>query len=331
MPEVYVNDKIKKLNTYAKFWICVRALGWIFFGYSIFSFVFWFLNCLDFDWLYHFEALFYLPFVFVRKFYTPEGLSADFTLAIIGGICLVIGFATNTVSQNIYDKIRDDIDDEEERIRRENLNRKKAKKRITAKKKDDIEGNIIDGNQYKKANSKLLLLIVPYIKKIKKQKNEIELTFQEVDIWKQRVNKVLLDNLNYTKPARKAKYRKNLFLLYQNFNFVDDLVYYIKPTTQSISNKFKEESIRVGFGYVFSAIDDETDLEPELDTMDTVLSLNFSDEAIATQHFKTIYENRTVKKFNLELKGEYNLSKNLTVKNKQALYTIILEDKGDTQ
>ena len=61
-------------------------------------------------------------------------------------------------------------------------------------------------------------------------------------------------------------------------------------------------------------------LEKELDIMDTILALNFINMFILTSKFKQAYEIRTVQKYKMESKGEYNLSKNLTVSNLQPLF-----------
>ncbi len=63
-------------------------------------------------------------------------------------------------------------------------------------------------------------------------------------------------------------------------------------------------------------------MEKELDCMDTILSLDFTNEYIVTSRFKATYDNKPVRKYNLKMKGEYNLSKNLSVTNRQPLYSL---------
>ena len=90
------NNTLKKLNTLAQILFCVKFFRFVFFFYSFLSFIFWFLNCFEVDWLYLFNWLFVLPYQLVSLFYKPEGVSADFTLVIIGGIALLLGFIFNS-------------------------------------------------------------------------------------------------------------------------------------------------------------------------------------------------------------------------------------------
>ena len=57
--------------------------------------------------------------------------------------------------------------------------------------------------------------------------------------------------------------------------------------------------------------------------MDTILSLGFMSECIVTNRFKINYDNRGVCKYAVELKGEYNLSKNLSISNRQTLFELV--------
>ena len=56
--------------------------------------------------------------------------------------------------------------------------------------------------------------------------------------------------------------------------------------------------------------------------MDTILSLNFINEIIVTNRFKVTYENKATQQYDLQLKGEYNLSKKLSITNRQPLYSL---------
>ncbi len=316
------NKTLEKLETFAQILYCARFLRFIFFFYSFLCFVFWFLNCFEVDWLYLFTWLFIIPYRMVSLFYRPEGVSADFSLAIIGCIVLILGFILEFTVNNLYQKILDLQEIEERRIQQQRLNRKK-----TVKPSYTPEGQEIQANPFK--NSKLLFLIQPHTNKIKKRKEELELTFQEVELWKQRINKKLLENVSYSKPMQKGYYRKNLFLMYRDFNYVDDFLYYIKPTLDSIVLEFKRYGIAASFSYVLSAISKLENLEKELDCMDTILSLNFLNDFIVTNRFKITYDNKPTHQYSMVLKGEYNLSKNLTISNKQPLYSLSDGRRGE--
>jgi hypothetical protein len=133
----------------------------------------------------------------------------------------------------------------------------------------------------------------------------------------------LLDDISYSKPMQKGYYRKNIFLLYKDFNYVDDFIYYIKPTLDSIILEFRKYGIAVTFNYVLSSISKIETLEKELDCMDTILSLNFLNEFIVTNRFKITYDNKPTQQYTAIFRGEYNLSKNLSISNRQPLYSLI--------
>lgn len=313
------NNTLIQLNTFAQLLYGVKFFRFVFFFYSFLSFVFWFLNCFEVDWLWRFNWLFQLPYIIVSKFYTPQGVSADFSLAIIGGLSLLFGFLFDFVVNNLYQRILIMEEEEERRVKQRRMREKRVNRR-----------QVLPTTQSEIApfeNSKLLFLILPHVKKIKRKKDELELTFQEVELWKQRINKKLIENVSYSKPLQKGYYRKNLFLMYKDFNYADDFVYYIKPTLASIILEFKRYGISTAFSYVLSAVTDLQNLEKELDCMDTILSLNFVNEILVTNRFKVTYDNKATQKYDLQLKGEYNLSKNLTVSNRQPLYSLLEKNK----
>ncbi len=325
------NSLKEQINTYRQVLNLIRIIRFILFFYSAISFIFWFLNCFEVSWLYRFNWLFVIPYQIINKYYQPDGMTADFTLAIIGGICLLLGFIFDFVTKFLFEKLIK-LEEQEEQQR---LKAKQIRKRKTAK---PVLGNSENGNSaasdaISPENNielipKLLFIITPHINKIKRKQDDIELTFQEVEIWKQRVNKKLLENISYSKPMQKGYYRKNLFLMYKDFNYTDDFIYYIKPTLDSIILEFKKYGISVSFCYVLSSITDSANLEKELDCMDTILSLNFNKEIIVTNRFKVAYDNKSTQQYRLKLKGEYNLSKNLTITNRQPLY-VLYEQKQE--
>lgn len=312
---------IQELKKKAQLTMAVRYLRFFFYFYAFISLVFWFLNCFEVDWLYMFNWVFVGPYKFVSIFYSSEGSPVDFSLAIIGAISAVIGIIIDTVC-NIYLKHLDILRIREEKKNREKQKRmieKRAGRKIVAPQEQPSTEQSLEPMQI----SKLLFLISPHINKIKNSPNELELTFQEVEVWKQRVNKKLIENVIYSKPLQKGYYRKNLFLMYQDFNYVDEFVYYIKPTLDSIVLEFRKYRISVSFSYVMSALPIIQNLEKELDCMDTILSLGFVNECIVTNRFKINYNNRGVCKYAMELKGEYNLSKNLSISNRQPLFALV--------
>lgn len=313
------HENINKLKQLALLVERVKILRFLFWGYAILCFVFWFLNCFEVDWLYMFNWLFIGPYKILANYYRPKGISIDFSLAILGVIFGGIGYGLNYVldyfSSNLGIQIIEEERKEKERIRRQR--EKNLKRQQISHRKENIP--VV---QQKTENPKLLFLISPQVNKIKKNDNDFELTFQEVEMWKQSVNKKLIENVLYSKPMQKGYYRKNLFLMYQDFNYVDEFVYYIKPTLDRIIAEFAQQGISISFSYVLSALLMMSNLEKELDCMDTVLSLNLLNQCVVTNRFRINYQNQDMRKFAISALGEYNLSKNLAISNRQPLFVL---------
>lgn len=323
------NNIALRRQKYSQIMVCAVWLRYILYFYSFISFLFWLLNCFEVDWLYLFNPVFKGPIIFVRKIlnYSPQGVGVDFSLAIIGGIALMLGFFANWITEVIQQKLYD-LEEEEERLLMQR--RERNRKTLYANRPIGLQTVDISTGNIEQENPKLLFIISPQIKRIKKKQDDIELTLKEVQDWKQRVNKKLLEQVLYSKPMQKGYYRKNLFLLYNDFNYVDDFVYYIKPTLATIATEFKKYGIIVSFCTVLSSISTvATNLEKELDLMDIILSLKFYNEIMLTQRFKINYDNKTIQQYEMKFKGEYNLSKNLTITNRQPLYMLEEKEKKD--
>ena len=241
-----INNISLRIKRMTQIMFCIKLMRYFSFGYSFLSFLFWFLNCFEVDWLYLFNWLFIVPYVIVNKFYAPEGVSVDFTLAIIGAIVLIAGLIFDAIVGNMTKKIYDLEDEQQHQMQ---LKREKQRKNMMAKKASQarMKQNI------SAEESRLIFLTAPQIHRIKSNKNERELTFQELEQWKQSVNKKLIENMSYSKPIQKGYYRKNLFLVYKDFNYVDDFIYYIRPTIDTIILEFNKYGIDIQFNFVLSA------------------------------------------------------------------------------
>ena len=200
------NNKLIKLNTYAQIVSAARFLRFAFFFYSFLSFIFWFLSCFEVDWLYIFNWLFIIPYQITSIFYTPEGLNADYSLAIIGAVSLFLGFIFDFFVNSLYERLLVLTEEEEKRIQQEKLREQNRRRQQQLRKAQQqnrtqvMEGLAPMGTptatmqmaEQPAENQKLLFIITPHIKKIKRSPNELELTFQEVEVWKQRIIKKLI-------------------------------------------------------------------------------------------------------------------------------------------
>ena len=115
-----------EIHTFTQLIFCVKIFRFIFFAYAFLSFAFWFLNCMEADWLYLFNWLFIIPYQMVSVFYTPQGVSVDFSLAIIGGISVSIGFLCDFASNSMLKQVVK-LEDEEILSGKEDFKDKKNK------------------------------------------------------------------------------------------------------------------------------------------------------------------------------------------------------------
>ena len=110
-------NTLEQLNTIAQTLPILRGVRVVFFVYSFLSFLFWFLNCFELNWLYFFNWLFVIPYKIISVFYKPDGVSADFSLAIIGALSLILGFATDYLTNVLFQKLVELEEEEEKRQR----------------------------------------------------------------------------------------------------------------------------------------------------------------------------------------------------------------------
>ncbi len=312
---------MNKINMFNFIVFMVKIFGVLFFCYSFVSFVFWFLNCFEVDWLYLFNWLFIIPYQIVNIFYKPVGVSADFTLAIVGVLSFLLGLICQSSLNYFYEKIIH-FEDEYERIKAQQreLRAKRLAKRSIA--------SLAENNETKvQQEAKLVFLVASFFDKLQEQSGSSSVSFQAAEDLKQIINKELIRLLVIPKPMQKGYYRKNLFLTFRNFNHVDNFIKSMKTNLSNLCEEYKKDNVNLRFSVVLSAIFDTAGLQKELDCMDTILSLNLSKNIIATGRFKINYDSLETSNYTLHLEGEYNLSKNLTVSNNQPVYSLSSKNK----
>lgn len=302
----------------------VKVFKYIFFSYAFLAFLFWFLTCFEPDWLYFFNKLFIIPYKLVRLLYKPAGIGPDFTLAIIGVVSLVSGIISEIILTNSQQKMSILMKKLEIINEQKKDSKKKTAKPIPGGSREfpNMREIIIAPELIQEDSIILVCTILIHVYKIKNSADDADLSFEEAEAQRKRVNKKLLDlvKASGTQPMKKGYFRKNLFFVYKEFNYADDFTEYMHPAINSIIEDFQKEGFDVQFSCILSAITLLSVLEKELDLMDTILSLNFVNSFILTNTFNRVYEIKTVKKYEPVLKGKYNLSKNLSISNVQPLY-----------
>lgn len=318
------NNQNKNLE-YAKMMCVVLRFVQVFsMIYSLLSFCYWALLMLDISVPIFIRFFFEMPYIFVRLLgYVPKGTSADFSGAIIGTVFLVIVFLSSYVAENMERKIAA----ETKRQKRRPVNRNISSSYHSS---STISSSV-------NATAASALQTSSEIELIDLSKKKfiflLEVKISEVDIsaksmhsdsekLKKRICDAIIDNLNMNKLDQCGFYKKNLFIVYKDFEYIDSFIYYIKVTLDSLAKEFATPQLMIDFNITFSVISNLSQLESELMIMDMILTLNMMNEFISTAKFKTAYENREHSKYVLVTKGTYNLSRNLSVNNNQDLFSI---------
>ncbi len=299
------NKQNKNIESVQTTYGIVRFVQLFSFIYSFVSFCYWALLTLDVSVPIFIRFFFEMPYVFVRMFgYAPRGTSTDFTGAIIGSIFLIIGFFANYIADSMEQVI--------------------ATENATKPKKKNHNNNIVP--TYNEAIETIEVAKKKFVFLLEVKISEVDISIKSVhsdaEKLKKRICDAIIDNLNMNKLDQCGFYKKNLFIVYKDFDYIDSFIYYIKVTLDSLAKEFSTPQIMIDFNVTFSVISSLSQLENELILMDMVSTLNMMNEFISTAKFKTAYENRERAKYVLVTKGTYNLSRNLSINNNQDIFSI---------
>ncbi len=279
------------------------------FIYSFVSFCYWALLTLDINMPVFIRFFFEVPYIVVRMCgYIPRGAGTDFTGAIVGSFFLVIGFFANYIADSM-----------EQMISSMPKTQTRSKQRGGSVAAVNYTGysDAIETIDISKKKFVFLLEV-----KISEVQIAVRSSHADSGKLKKRICDAIIDNLNMNKLAQCGFYKKNLFIVYKDFEYIDNFIYYIKVTLDSLAKEFATPQVMIDFNVTFSVISNLSQLENELTTMDMILNLNLMNEFLSTAKFKSAYENQERTKYVLVTKGTYNLSRNLSINNNQDLFTI---------
>lgn len=290
----------------------VRFVQLFSFIYSFVSFCYWALLILDVTVPIFIRFFFEMPYVFVRLLgYAPRGTSTDFTGAIIGSVFLIIGFFANYIADSMEQVIAAENAKPKKRQHNKNLTQTYSAPAAAA------TSAAIETLDIAKKKFVFLLEV-----KISEVDISVKSVHSDSEKLKKRICDAIIDNLNMNKLDQCGFYKKNLFIVYKDFEYIDSFIYYIKVTLDSLAKEFATPQVMIDFNVTFSIISNLSQLENELIMMDMILTLNMMNEFISTAKFKTAYENRERSKYVLVTKGTYNLSRNLSINNNQDIFSI---------
>ena len=278
---------------------------------SFVSFCYWGLLTLDIQMPELIRRFFEMPYIFVRIAYDP-GTDTDFTGAIVGSVFLVIGFFTNYIGDSMEQVIAVEAARQKKKQIKKNVTPSYSQTPQTIAPSATIETSDVSKKKF------VFLMEV----KISEVDISVRSVHADSEKLKKRICDAIIDNLNMNKLDQCGFYKKNLFIVYKDFDYIDSFIYYIKVTLDSLAKEFASPQLMIDFNVTFSVISSLSQLENELILMDMILTLNMMNEFVSTAKFKNAYESRERTKYVLVTKGTYNLSRNLSINNNQDLFTI---------
>lgn len=277
--------------------------------YAFFTLFYWLLYTSQIPGVESFFWLFKPSWDFVGLFYTYKpnisNQLIDFT-GVISTICLVI--LSNTVKG-----VHDLLSTFETRYKVSNA--KKANKSKTSAKAATAK------KSYKDLTNFIFILDVK-ITNVSNFIQEEKLSPEAMDNIKDKFHEALLNNLNQNQISQKGYYKKKLYLIYKDFDYIDNFIFYTRETLNSLSREFSKPTLRIDFLVGLGSLKHTDDLNQEITILDTIICLNLKNEFITTSGFKILYEQRVKKQYKPVTKGIYNLSKNLNISNNQEIFSL---------
>ena len=292
----------------------IRFIQLFSFIYSFVSFCYWAILTLDISVPLWIRFFFEMPYNLVQLLgYKPSASETDFTGAILGSVFLGIGFFTNYIADSMEQVIK---------VEEAKQKKKQIKKNVTTTYSaplPTVPTSTSSTDSMDIAKKKFVFLMEVKISEVDISVRSVHADSEKL---KKRICDAIIDNLNMNKLDQCGFYKKNLFIVYKDFDYIDSFIYYIKVTLDSLAKEFASPQLMIDFNVTFSIISSLSQLENELILMDMILTLNMMNEFVSTAKFKSAYEGRERTKYVLVTKGTYNLSRNLSINNNQDLFTI---------
>ncbi len=151
---------------------------------------------------------------------------------------------------------------------------------------------------------------------------EEKLSPEAVDELKKKFHEALLNNLNQNQITQKGYFKKKLYLIYKDFDYIDNFIFYTRETLNSLSREFSKPTLRIDFLVSLGRLRPTDDFMQEINILDTIICLNLKNEFVTTVGFRNLYEDRNKRQYKNVTKGIYNLSKNLNINNNQEIFSM---------
>lgn len=289
----------------------VKMLQVIFMFYAFLSLVYWILYSANVKGIEDYFWIFKPTWDFINIFYTYKpsinNETIDFT-GVISSIFLII-------FSNSFKSIYDIVETAEQKY-------KIALNRQIERQNRQVNKNLSATKQTPKSTTGFIFLLEVQITNLANFIQEENLSPEAIETLKEKFYKALLDNLNQNQISQKGRYKKKLLLVYKDFNYIDDFIFYTRETLNSLSREFYKPSIKIDFLVSISRLTPTDNINEEVSILDTIICLGIKNEFICTTAFKMNYDEKAKKQYKLITKGIYNLSRNLNLTNNQEIFTL---------
>lgn len=281
--------------------------------YAFFGLIYWLLYTSNVKDIQNFYWVFKPSWDLVKLFYTysppasnPQAI--DFT-GVIGAIAMII---LSTIAKNGYEIV------EENEEKHKLIQRDKVKKQAKLNTKTS---STVTRNEPKELVEFIFILEVQ-ITNLSNFIQDEKLSAEEIENLKEKFYESFLNNLNKNQIRQKGIYNKRLYLIYKDFNYIDNFIFYTRETLNALSREFSRPTLKIDFLVGLTKLYATDNLNSEINILDTIICLGIKNEFICTSAFKLNYDRRDKKQYKLVTKGIYNLSKNLNISNNQELYSL---------
>ncbi len=279
--------------------------------YAFFGLVYWLLYTSQVPGITNVFWIFKPSWDFIGIFYSYKPVagtqSVDFTGVISSVIMILIS--------NLMKSLHDFLDDFE-------LNYKVTVANKPKKDKASAKTATATAQKTPKDTTSFIFILDVQITNVSNFIQEEKLSPEAVDELKKKFHEALLHNLNQNRITQKGYFKKKLYLIYKDFDYIDNFIFYTRETLNALSREFSKPTLRIDFLVSLGRLRPNDDFMQEINILDTILCLNLKNEFVTTAGFRNLYEERTKRQYKNVTKGIYNLSKNLNVNNNQEIFSL---------
>ena len=279
--------------------------------YAFFNLTYWLLYTSNVSWITDFFWLFKPSWDFVGLFYKYQPAAGSQVVDFTGVICAVFMIILSNVIKSLY-----------ELIDRFELNYNVTITNKPKREKTNSKSTSATIKKTPKDTTSFIFILDVQITSVSNFIQDEKLSPEAVDELKKKFHEALLNNLNQNQISQKGYFKKKLYMIYKDFDYIDNFIFYTRETLNALSREFSKPTLRIDFLVALGRLRPTDDFMQEVNVLDTILCLNLKNEFITTAGFRNLYEDRAKRQYKNITKGIYNLSKNLNINNNQEIFSL---------